>query len=363
MSSTWGRNIKITIFGESHGTCVGGVVDGLPPGMVIPVELIEFELRRRKPGGNLATARKEDDSYEIISGIYQGMTTGAPLAVVFRNKDIRSGDYEEMRSKPRPSHADYVSMVKYNGFGDHRGGGRFSGRLTAFLVFAGALAKSILSERGGIEVGSHLLKVGQVEDQPFETEISPQELKLLGGMEMPFLKDGINEKALSYLEKIKKSGDSVGAIVETAAIGVPAGIGEPFFDSFESVLSGLLYSIPGVKGVDFGKGFGFAEMKGSEANDSFFMKGKSVATITNNSGGINGGITNGMPIVFKTAFRPTPSIGKEQETIDMDEMESAKLSVSGRHDPCIAVRALPVVEAALALALLDLQMEGEALNG
>ena len=363
MSATWGRNLRLTIFGESHGKCVGGVVDGLPPGMAFPADLIEFELQRRKPGGNLATRRKEDDSYEVISGLFEGKTTGAPLAVVFRNKDTRSDDYEETRKKPRPSHADYVSMVKYNGFGDHRGGGRFSGRLTAFLVFAGALAKAVLSESLGIEIGSHLLKMGQVEDQPFETEISPGKLKALRGMKMPFLKEGIEEKAAVHLEKIKKSEDSVGAIVETAAIGVPVGIGEPFFDSVESVLSSLLYSIPGVKGVDFGKGFGFADMKGSEANDSFFMNGKSVGTRTNNSGGINGGITNGMPIVFKTAFRPTPSIGKEQETIDMDSKQPARLSVVGRHDPCIAVRAIPAVEAALALALLDLQMEGEALNG
>jgi len=363
MSATWGRNLKLTIFGESHGTCVGGVVDGLPPGMVFPVDLIEFELRRRKPGGNLATARKEDDSYEIISGLYEGRTTGAPLAVVFRNNDTRSADYEELRKKPRPSHADYVSMVKYKGFGDHRGGGRFSGRLTAFLVFAGALAKSVLSESQGIEIGSHLLKVGQVEDKTFETEIPSGELKRLCGMDMPFLKDGLNENASSYLEKMKKLGDSVGALVETAAIGVPVGIGEPFFDSVESVLSSLLYSIPGVKGVDFGKGFEFAGMRGSDANDALFIKGKAVGTRTNNSGGINGGITNGMPIVFKTAFRPTPSIGKEQETVDMDSKESARLVVTGRHDPCIALRALPVVEAALALTLLDLQMEGEVFNG
>jgi len=363
MSATWGRNIRITIFGESHGNCVGGVVDGLPPGIVLPADLIELELRRRKPGGNLATSRKEDDAYEIISGLYQGRTTGAPLAVVFKNCDTKSDDYDEMRKKPRPSHADYVSMVKYKGFGDHRGGGRFSGRLTAFLAFAGALAKNILSESHGIVIGSHLLKIGEVEDQAFEREISLEELEVLREMKIPFLKKGIKEKAADYLEKIKKSGDSVGALVETVAIGVPVGIGEPFFDSVESVLSGLLYSIPGVKGVDFGKGFEFAGMKGSDANDAFFMKGKSVSARTNNSGGINGGITNGMPLVFKTAFRPTPSIGKEQETVDMDSKKAARLAVTGRHDPCIGVRALPVVEAALALTLLDLQMEGEALNG
>lgn len=360
MSATWGRNIRLTIFGESHGTCVGGVVDGLPPGIVFPKDLVDFELRRRKPGASLSTSRREDDSYEIISGLYGGKTTGAPLAAVFRNRDIKSADYDEMRSKPRPSHSDYVSMVKYKGFGDHRGGGRFSGRLTAFLVFAGALAKHMLFENDGIEIGSHFIRLGEVEDKAFETEIDPEELRRMRGERIPFLTDGLSEKAVFHLQEIKRLGDSVGAVVETAATGVPAGLGEPFFDSVESVLSGLLYSIPGVKGVDFGKGFGFAEMKGSDANDAFVLKGKTLATRTNNSGGINGGITNGMPVLFKTAFRPTPSIGKEQDTVDMETMQEARLSVSGRHDPCIAVRAIPVVEAALALTLLDLKMEGDA---
>ncbi|MBK5252420.1 MAG: chorismate synthase [Peptostreptococcaceae bacterium] len=360
MSSTWGRNIRLTIFGESHGTCVGGVIDGLPPGTIIPFDTIEAELKRRRPGGKLATPRNETDSYEILSGIFQGKTTGAPLAVIFRNSDIKSGDYEDIRKKPRPSHADYVSIVKFNGYGDHRGGGRFSGRLTAFLVFAGALAKSILSEKQCIEIGSHFVKLGHAIDRPFETEITSDELKALKSMDIPFLDESLREKAASYLEEYKVKGDSIGAIVETAAIGIPAGWGEPFFDSIESVLAGLLYSIPGVKGVDFGLGFGFADLKGSEANDAFLIRENAVETITNRSGGINGGITNGMPVVFRAAFRPTPSISREQKTVDMDSMENTRLSISGRHDPCIAVRALPVVEAALALTLLDFLMEGEA---
>ena len=360
MSSTWGRNIRLTIFGESHGRCVGGVIDGLPPGKIIPYDIIESELKRRRPGGKLATSRKESDSYEILSGIFEGKTTGAPLAVIFRNSDIKSEDYEEIRKKPRPSHADYVSRLKFKGYGDHRGGGRFSGRLTAFLVFAGALAKSILSEKQGVEIGSHFVKLGEAMDSRFETEISPGELKALKGMDIPFLDESLCEKAASYLEENKIVGDSIGAVLETAAIGVPAGWGEPFFDSVESVLAGLLYSIPGVKGVDFGLGFEFCNLKGSEANDAFLIRKEAVATITNKSGGINGGITNGMPVVFRTVFRPTPSISREQKTVDMDRMENTRLMVSGRHDPCIAIRALPVVEAAIALTLLDFLMEGEA---
>ncbi len=359
MSSTWGRNIKLTIFGESHGTCVGGVIDGLPPGKILPFDIIESELRRRRPGGKLATPRKETDSYEILSGIFEGKTTGAPLAVIFRNIDVNSKDYGEIRRTPRPSHADYASLIKYKGYGDHRGGGRFSGRLTAFLVFAGALAKSILSEKQCIEIGSHFIKIGDVMDRRFEAEITSDELKALKSMDIPFLDESLREKAASYLEENKAMGDSIGAVVETAAIGIPAGWGEPFFDSVESVLAGLLYSIPGVKGVDFGLGFGFGNLKGSEANDAFLIRENAVATVTNRSGGINGGITNGMPVVFRAAFRPTPSISNEQETVDMDRMENTRISISGRHDPCIALRALPVVEAALALTLLDFLMEGE----
>ena len=360
MSSTWGKNIKLTIFGESHGACVGGVIDGLPPGWSLPIESIELDLKRRSPGGRLATQRKEADSYEILSGLYKGKTTGAPLTLIFKNRDIKSADYEGVLRKPRPSHADYVSMIKYNGYGDHRGGGRFSGRLTAFIVFAGALAKSLLLEKQNIDIGSHFVKIGHIAERRFEAEIRSSELEVLRGMEMPFIDKSLSEKAAAYLEEQRASGDSVGAALETVAIGVPPGWGQPFFDSIESVLAGLLYSIPGVKGVDFGLGFGFADLKGSEANDNFIIRENAIATPTNRSGGINGGISNGMPIVFRTAFRPTPSIGKEQKTVDLNCMEETSIIIGGRHDPCIAVRALPVVEAALALTLLDFQMEGEA---
>lgn len=360
MSATWGRQVRVTIFGESHGTCVGGVVDGLPPGKVFPKALVDRELRRRRPGGPLATPRKETDAYEILSGLYEGKTTGAPLCVVFRNKDVRSGDYEALKHTPRPSHADYVSWVKYKGFGDPRGGGRFSGRLTAFLVFAGALAKALLKERFGIEIGSHLMQVGGVADEAFGTGTEPERLALLGEDSFPMCDPRARRQAMDLLEAVGSRGDSIGAVVEAMAVGVPAGWGEPFFDSVESRLAGLVFSIPGVKGLEFGLGFGFSEKKGSEANDAFCFNEGAVATETNHSGGINGGITNGMPLVFRAAFRPTPSIGLPQRTVDLSAGVPAEIVIEGRHDPCIALRALPVVEAALALSLLDLSVEGDA---
>lgn len=357
MSATWGKHIRLTIFGESHGKCVGGVIDGLEPGRSLPTDLIDRELKRRKPGSAWTTERKEDDDYEILSGLHEGKTTGAPLTVIFKNRETRSRDYEELRRKPRPSHADYVSWVKYGGYGDHRGGGRFSGRLTAFLVFAGALAKDILAEEEKIVIGSHLLRLGPVSEERFPLEMTSEKLAAMGDAALPFEEKNRREEARSYLEALKLQKDSAGAVVETMALGVPPGWGEPFFDSVEGSLSKMLFAIPGVKGVDFGLGFEFGDSTGSEANDAFCMKGDSVATITNNSGGINGGITNGMPLVFRTVFRPTPSIGTPQETVDLETMENGLLAIEGRHDPCIALRALPVVEAVLALVLLEFHLE------
>lgn len=363
MSGVWGEYLKLSIFGESHGPGVGIVVNGLPAGIELDLELINREMARRMPGKSaLSTSRQEQDEYEIVSGYFNQKTTGSPLCCMIRNKDRRSHDYEDIKDTVRPSHADYTARLKYSGSNDYRGGGHFSGRLTAPLVLAGAIAKQLLGKKK-IVIGSHILSIGDVEDESFNLrDVDSQLLKALSEREFPTI---LEDKAGDMKDRIleaKQENDSVGGVVETAVVNLPVGLGSPFFDSVESKIAHLLFSIPAVKGVEFGAGFGISKLRGSEANDDFVLHGDQIRTDSNNSGGILGGITNGMPLVFRTAFKPTPSIGKIQRTVDMDRMEEVEISIKGRHDPCIVPRAVAVVEAAGALALLDLMIEMEGIE-
>lgn len=354
MSGTWGRKVKFTIFGESHGKAVGITIDGLEPGTELDLDCIRREMGRRAPGKSvLSTPRQEEDSFEILSGLLNGRTTGTPLCAVIRNKDQHSKDYEKTKDLMRPSHADYTGHVKYKGFNDYRGGGHFSGRLTAPLVFAGAVCRQVL-EAKGITIGSHIRSIGGIEDRAFSlTGIGEETLRSLRDMQFPVLDQEQGDDMQKLILEAREARDSVGGVIEAAAVNLPAGVGEPFFDSLESTLAHLLFSVPGVKGVEFGAGFGIAGMKGSEANDGLCVEDGKVRTLTNNNGGITGGISNGMPLVFRVAMKPTPSIGIPQRTVNIEKLENETLEITGRHDPCIVVRAVPVIEAVTAMALLD----------
>lgn len=328
MTFSLGKKFRITVFGSSHGKCVGVIVEGCPSGQKIEVKAIQEELDRRKPSqSNLTTQRKESDALKVLSGIKDSKATGAPITMLVRNKDIDSSHYDEIKDTPRPGHADFTARVKHKGFNDHRGGGTFSGRMTAAFVMAGAIAKQILAE-DGIEIVANIVQIGKITGKAMEREVL----------------------------KAKENNDSVGGLIECKVTGVSVGVGEPMFDSIESVLSHAIFSIPGVKGIEFGSGFKCAEMKGSEHNDAFVLKGGKVVTATNNAGGILGGIANGMPIVFRVAIKPTSSISKFQRTVNLETMEECDLKVQGRHDPCIVIRAVPVVESMTAISLLDLVM-------
>lgn len=358
MSGIWGNNIKISIFGESHGNAIGINIDGLPSGFEIDMEKILFEMDRRAPGKNaMSTARKESDIPEILSGYFEGKTIGTPLCAIIRNSDTRSKDYSKTKNYMRPGHADFTGNARYSGFNDYRGGGHFSGRITATLVFAGAICKQILEEKG-IIIGAHISSIKDIIDKEFNSvNISKEELLSLRNKELPLINSNLEEKIKHTILQAKYDGDSVGGTVECAVIGVNPGVGDPFFDSVESTLAHLMFSIPAVKGIEFGKGFEMVNMFGSECNDEYYYDGDIVKTKTNNNGGILGGITNGMPIVFKVAIKPTASILKEQNTIDINTKENVKLRVEGRHDPCIVQRAVPVIEAVTAIGLLDLIKE------
>lgn len=358
MSGIWGKNIMISIFGESHGKAIGAIIDGLPPGIALDMESIEFQMKRRAPGaGDLTTSRLEDDEFEILSGYFNGYTTGTPLSFIIRNRDSKPSDYESIKNIVRPSHADYTGRIKHKGFNDYRGGGHFSGRLTAPLVFAGSICRQII-EAKGIKIISHIKSLGKVDDESFDFEkIEEKMIEKLKIMELPVIDEEKGELMRREILMVKEKKDSVGGIIECAIIGMPAGIGDPFFHSVESEMSHILFSIPAVKGVEFGAGFEIAKMKGSEANDEIFIENGKVSTKGNSNGGVVGGITNGMPIIFRVAVKPTPSIGKIQNTIDMEKMEETKIMIRGRHDPCIVPRAVPVVESAAAIALLDMIME------
>ncbi len=358
MGSSWGNAIKLSVFGESHGTGVGVVIDGFPPGVPYDEAFVLREMERRAPGRNRqSTARSEPDLPVIQSGIWNGRTTGTPVCAVIANTNQRSGDYAELAAQPRPGHADYTGMVRYKGFGDPRGGGHFSGRLTAPLVFAGALCKLWLRGQG-VSVGSHIQSIAQIQDMPFDdVNVLPEQLEALRMAEYPVNNPRALEAMLSAIEEARMEQDSVGGVIEVAAIGLPAGVGSPMLDTVESRLSSILFAVPAVKGVEFGAGFAFAGLRGSHANDALYRDGDTVKTETNNNGGILGGITNGMPLIVRACIKPTPSIGMEQHTLNIKTGQVEPLSIHGRHDPCIVTRAAPVVEAACAVALADLLRE------
>lgn len=368
MGAVWGNKLKLSIFGESHGKGIGIVIDGLPAGIDLDLEYINREMKRRAPGGSkLATPRKEKDLYDILSGYFQGKTTGAPLCAVIFNENTKSKDYDKLKTCMRPSHADYTGFIKYDGFNDYRGGGHFSGRITAPLVFAGAIAMQILERYMNIHIGSHIKSIYNVEEneksllninEEFLGRSSGEELlKDLRNMSFPVL-DNLKEEIMKEeVLKAKAEGDSVGGVVETAVINALPALGDPFFDSVESRLSHMLFSIPAIKGVEFGAGFGISKLRGSEANDSYEIRENKVVTKTNNNGGILGGLSNGMPIVFKVAIKPTPSISKKQSTVDISTKENTELIIEGRHDPCIVTRAIPVIESAAAITIFDLILE------
>lgn len=360
MTATLGKKIKLTIFGESHGLGIGCVIDGLPPGFAIDLDAVKKEMQRRAPGKSpLATARNEKDAFIIESGFFEGRTTGTPLCVLIPNSDQHSGDYSKLKNVMRPGHADYSGKVKYNGFNDYRGGGHFSGRLTAPLVFMGAVAKQILAKRG-IYVGAHIVAVAGVKDTPFNPlGESAGTFSELAQKSFPVIDDAAGEAMQEKILVAKQNCDSVGGVIECMVINLPAGIGSPFFDSLESRLAHALFSVPAVKGIEFGKGFAMAQMPGSEANDQMYYDNGVVKTYTNNNGGITGGITNGMPVLFKAAVKPTPSIAKAQKTVDLSTESNTELVITGRHDPCIVQRAVPVIEGVAAWVILDMLLAGE----
>lgn len=356
MSGVWGNNIRFSIFGESHGNAIGITIDGLEPGIYIDMEKVRVEMKRRAPGKNkLSTQRKEKDEFEILSGYFNGYTTGTPICAIIRNNDKISKDYEKIKKIMRPSHADLTGHIKYNGFNDYRGGGHFSGRLTAPIVFAGAISKQVL-ETKGIVIGSHIKRIGNTEDDSFDyVGLDEEFLRGILNKTFPVINNDAGVTMQNDIIKAKEDNDSLGGIVECGVINIPSGIGDPFFDSVESTLSHLLFSVPAVKGVEFGAGFDFARMKGSSANDEFYIDdSRKVRTYSNNNGGILGGITNSMPLIFRVAFKPTPSIGKLQRTVDLSSEENTTIKIDGRHDPCIVQRAVPVVEAVTAMGILEL---------
>lgn len=360
MSSSIGTRVKCTIFGESHGDAIGCVLDGLPAGEAIDMEEIYSQMARRAPGRDkTSTPRRESDKPRILSGLLDGYTTGAPLAMSIANENTRSGDYGELKRMPRPGHADYTAHVRYDGFNDIRGGGHFSGRLTAPLVFAGAVCRQILRRRG-VHIGGHILEIDGVRDTAFDpVGVDAMLLEQLSLRTFSLADPSVEDIMREHIESARIEQDSVGGIIEAAAVGMPAGLGSPMFEGVENKLAALLFGIPAVKGVEFGAGFRFASMRGSNANDQYeYDSNGCVITSTNNNGGLLGGITNGMPLIVRTAIKPTPSISLPQRTVDLVNGHNAELTVRGRHDPCIVPRALPVVESVIALGILDI-METE----
>ena len=358
MSSEFGNILRVSVFGQSHGKAIGVVVDGLPAGEEIDgLELQRF-LDRRRPGtGPLSTARKETDVPEFLSGLEGGKTCGAPLCAVIKNADQHSKDYGELADKPRPGHADFTAWAKWGGRADMRGGGHFSGRLTAPLCVAGGIAKQILARRG-IFVGAHLASVAGICDRPFPLYPTAALFSEIAAKPFPVLDEAAGERMRAAILEAKNDLDSVGGVIECAAIGLPAGLGEPMFGGVENRLAAALFGIPAVKGVEFGEGFRAAELRGSENNDPFTLEDGEIRAETNRAGGVLGGITTGMPLVLRAAVKPTPSIGRPQKTVRLSAMEAAELTVHGRHDPCVAHRAVPVAEAVTAAVLLDMLLEG-----
>lgn len=362
MKNNFGTNISMTIFGESHGPCIGITLDGLPAGFKIDLERIKEDMEKRKAKGSISTQRHENDEVEIVSGFFNGYTTGTTLTILIQNKNTQSKDYSDIQYRLRPGHADFSAYEKYHGFQDYRGGGHFSGRLTAPIVAAGSICRQIL-ETKNILIGSHIEQLYALHDAPFSNNIDElkKQIQTLNKKEFATLDEQVAQNMEQAILEAKNEQDSIGGILESAIINLPAGIGEPFFDSIESILAHLLFSIPAVKGVSFGAGFQMAAKKGSEANDAFIMN-DTIQTKTNNNGGINGGISNGMPIIIHTCIKPTPSIYKAQETVDYKTKESQTLNIKGRHDPCILHRARIVVDSMIAFGILDLLMSNNANN-
>ena len=360
MSSIYHGQLTVSIFGQSHAPAIGVTVDGLPAGERVDLEELQAFLARRAPGGNAwSTTRKEGDIPEFLSGLADGFTCGAPLTAVIRNTNTRSKDYSNLKDIPRPGHADYTAQVKYGGFQDVAGGGHFSGRLTAPLCIAGGICKQILA-RKGIHIGAHIAAIGGMPDRPFHpVNLDKETLLSPGAKEFPVLDEGAGEWMRDVIAQVKSENDSVGGLIECGVIGLPVGLGDPMLEGMENRIARLVFAIPAVKGVEFGAGFQVANMRGSQNNDPFYMDGDRVKTRTNHAGGILGGITNGMPLIFRAAVKPTPSIGREQDSVSLSRKEDTKLVIHGRHDPCIVPRAVPVVEAAAAIAIYDALLEQE----
>ncbi len=353
--NTWGSKLKLSIFGESHGNGIGVVLDGIPAGLAVDTDFISGEMQRRAPGRDkLSTPRKEADEVEILSGVLDGKTTGTPICGIIRNTNTRSCDYTP--NLLRPGHADFTGFQKYGKTHDFRGGGHFSGRITAPLVFAGAIAKLALAQEG-IAVGSHIKSIHGVSEGSFlDCQLTPELFESISAKPFPVMCDETGEKMQKEILDAAADKNSVGGIIECAVLGIKPGFGSPFFASVESLISSMMFSIPAVKGIEFGRGFDLCNMTGMDANDPFETDGEKIYTTTNNNGGINGGITNGMPIVFSLAIKPTPSIAKEQKTVDTNTMTNTTLEIKGRHDPCIVQRAAVVAECATALAILEAKL-------
>ena len=358
MSSAFGNCIKISIFGQSHSESIGVVIDGLKAGFKLDMNAISAFMKRRAPGQNaVSTPRSEADEPHIVSGLVDGVTCGAPLCAIINNTNVRSKDYSKLKEVPRPAHSDFPAFVKHSGFNDIRGGGHFSARLTAPLCFAGAVCMQLL-EKENIYIGAHISSIKDVHDSPFDmVSVSKADLEKLKNAPVPLL----NQETWALMEKTvldaKAQGDSVGGIIECACIGLKPGIGEPMFDGIENRISQAIFAVPAIKGIEFGVGFKAAELFGSENNDTFYFDGDAVKTKTNNHGGILGGLSSGMPIIFRTAFKPTPSIAKEQDSVNLVSSTNEKLKIEGRHDPCVVLRAVPCIEAATAIAVYDLLLE------
>lgn len=358
MSSEFGKLLRISVFGQSHGKAIGVNIDGLPAGESIDMDALNAFLARRRPGTSpLSTSRKEKDQPVFLSGLVDNVTCGAPLCAIIENQDPHSPDYANLIDKPRPSHADYTAWVKWDGHADMRGGGHFSGRLTAPLCIAGGIAKQILA-RQGIHVGAHLASVGTEQDAAFPLYPTQELFDTIARKPFPVVDDTCGARMQELILRTRESLDSVGGVIECAAIGLPAGLGDPMFDGIENRLATALFGIPGIKGVEFGLGFASARLYGSENNDPFTVENGNIVTASNRAGGILGGITNGMPVTLRVAVKPTPSISLSQRTVSLSGTTPAELVIQGRHDPCIAHRAVPVVEAVTAAVLLDLIMEG-----
>ena len=349
MNNTIGNNLKLTIWGESHGKAIGAVLDGMCAGVLVDEEFIKLQLSKRRPRGKMETQRVEEDNFHILSGVFNGYTTGAPISIIIENNNVKSKDYSNIKDKARPSHADYVAYEKYQGYNDYRGGGHFSGRITASIVAVGAILIDALKKKN-IYIGTHIKKCFNVIDRDFETE---EDVIAVNEKDFPVLND-IEKDIKEICEVSANNKDSVGGILQTMITGLPVGLGDPWFSSVEGKLSEALFGIGGIKGIEFGSGFNFANLNGSNANDEFIIENDKVVTKTNHNGGINGGMTNGMPVVFNCAVKPTPSIGKFQETINFKTKENTSLEITGRHDPAIIRRIAVVIDSITALVVCDL---------